>query len=179
MSERDIEVPTPQGNEFVISHTFDAPRALVFKVWTERAHLMQWFGPAGVTIPKAELDLRVGGGFHYCMRMPGGAEMWGKWVFREIAAPERLVLVSAFSDADGGLTRHPMSATWPMQTLSVTTFAELGARTEMTVRWSALDATAEERYTFDTSHAGMRQGWAGTLAQLTAYLATLTASTPT
>ena len=173
MSDRDTKVPTPQGEEFVISRSFDAPRALVFKVWTERAHLMQWFGPAGVVITKADLDLRVGGGFHYGMRMPNGAELWGKWVFREIAAPDRLVLVSAFSDADGVLTRHPMSATWPMQTLSITSFVDLGARTEMTVRWSALDATDEERHTFDTSHAGMQQGWAGTLSQLTAYLATL------
>lgn len=172
MCDRDNRVPTPQGEGFVISRTLAAPRALVFKVWTERAHLMQWFGPAGVTIPTANLDLRVGGGFHYCMRMPNGAEMWGKRVFREIAAPERLVLVRAFSDADGGLTRHPMSTTWPMQTLSIATFADLGAHTDMTVRWSALDATFEERNTFDTSHAGMQHGWAGTLAQLTAYLAT-------
>ena len=110
--------------------------------------------------------------------MLNGTEMWGQWVFREIAAPERLVLVSAFSDAEGGLTRHPMSATWPMQTLSLTTFADLGSRTDMTVRWSALDATDEARNTFDTSHAGMQQGWAGTMAQLASYLATLNASAP-
>src|SRR5262249_1091602 len=52
---------------FVISRTFDAPREQIWKAWTERARLMEWFGPAGFKMPAAKLDFRPGGTFHYCL----------------------------------------------------------------------------------------------------------------
>ena len=157
--------------DFVLTRTFDAPRALVFAAWTEREHLMKWFGPKGTTIPTAKLDLRPGGSFHYCLRMPDGGEMWGKWVFREIVAPERIVLVSSFSNAAGEIVPAPMIAGWPLQTLSTTTFVERDGRTELTLRWSPLDATDEQRTLFGNMHDSMRGGWGGTFQQLEAYLA--------
>ena len=157
--------------EFVISRTFDAPRDLVWKAWTERERLMQWFGPKGFTMPIAKLDFRPGGSLHYCLRSPDGKEMWGKFVYREIVPPERIVLVNSFSDKDGNLTRHPLSASWPLEMLTTTTFAEEKGRTTVTIRLVPLNATEEERKTFDTSHDGMRQGWTGTFDQLTEYLA--------
>jgi len=92
-------------------------------------------------------------------------------VYREIAAPERIVLVNSFSDEKGGLTHHPMSPTWPLEMLSTTTFTEQGGKTTITVRWAPLNATEAERKTFDTNHDGMMQGWTGTFDQLAAYLA--------
>lgn len=159
---------------FVITRTFDAPRELVFKAWTDPAHLMKWFGPKGMTMPACTMDLRPGGVFHYCLRAPDGHEMWGKWVFREIVVPERIVLINSFSDAAGNLTRHPMSPTWPMEMLSTTTFVEQDGRTTITLSWAAYGATEVERQTFDSSHAGMQQGWTGTFDQLEAYLASIT-----
>ena len=55
---------------------------------------------------------------------PDGKEMWGKWTYREIAPPERIVLVNSFSDENGGLTRHPFSASWPLQMLTTSTLTE-------------------------------------------------------
>src|SRR4051812_38103836 len=115
----------PPIKPFLVSRIFDAPRERVWKAWTEREELMKWFGPKGVTIQKAVLDLKPGGTFHYCMRTPDGKDMWGKWTFREIVAPEKLVLISTFSDEKGGITRHPMVPDWPQQTLSTTTFRDL------------------------------------------------------
>jgi uncharacterized protein YndB with AHSA1/START domain len=158
-------------HEFVISREFDAPRDLVWKAWTERDRLMQWFGPKGFTMSTAKLDFRPGGIFHYCLRSPNGQDMWGKFVYREIIAPQRIVLVNSFSDEKGNLTRHPMSPTWPLEMLTTTTFAELHGKTTITIRWSALNATEAERKTFDTSHDGMRMGWTGTFDQLAEYLA--------
>ena len=88
--------------EFVISRTFDAPRELVWKAFTEREHLMQWFGPKGFKMLAGTVDLRPGGTFHYGMQAPDGKTMWGKWIFREIVPPERLVTVVSFSDEQGG-----------------------------------------------------------------------------
>ncbi|MDB6108498.1 MAG: hypothetical protein JWR69_248 [Pedosphaera sp.] len=161
----------PAGGLFVISRAFDAPRDLVWRAWTERDRLMQWFGPKGFTMPVARLDFRPGGTFHYCMQSPDGHQMWGKFVYREIVALERIVLVNSFSDEAGGLTRHPMSATWPLEMLSTTTFTEQGGRTTLTLQWAPLNATEAERKTFDGAHEGMKGGWTGTFDQLAAYLA--------
>jgi uncharacterized protein YndB with AHSA1/START domain len=173
LPKRNHEHPTKQSptKPFVITRTFDAPRGKVWKTWTERARLLQWFGPKGFKMTTAKLDLRPAGTFHYCLRTPDGKEMWGKFVYREISAPERIVLVNSFSDEEGGLTRHPLSATWPLEMLSTTTLAEEGGKTKLTVEWSPLNPTDEERKTFDSSRDGMKQGWTGTFDQLAEYLA--------
>ena len=108
---------------FVITRIFDAPRELVFRVWTEAEHLKQWFGPKGFTMLVAKMDFRPGGMFHYCMHSPNGKEMWGKFVYREIVPPVKIIWVNSFSDKDGGLTRHPFSsAMWPLQMLTEVMF---------------------------------------------------------
>jgi uncharacterized protein YndB with AHSA1/START domain len=156
---------------FSISRTFDVPRELMWKAWSERWRLMEWFGPKGFKMPAAKLDFRPGGSFHYCLAAPNGHEMWGKFVYREIIAPEKIVLVSSFSDESGGIMRHPMSATWPLEMLSTFTLTEENGRTTATVQWTPLNATEEELNTFNAAHDGMKQGWAGTFDQLAAYLA--------
>lgn len=155
----------------MLTRVFAAPRALVWSAFTEREHLQRWFTPKGFTMSKCAVDLRRGGVFHYGLKAPNGGEMWGKWVFREIVAPEKLVVVVSFSDANGGVTRHPLSATWPLETLSSTTFTESGGKTTLRLEWSAFNATPIEQKTFDDAHSSMEQGWAGTMEQLTAYLA--------
>ena len=105
------------------------------------------------------------------MRSTDGTEMWGKWTFREIVAPQKLVLVSSFSDAKGGLTPAPMIDNWPLETLSTTTFEEHDGKTKITLRWAPLNATESQRQTFAKMHDSMQQGWGGTFEQLSVYLA--------
>lgn len=156
---------------FIITRWFDTSRDRVWQAWTERRRLMQWFGPKGFTMPAAKMDFRPGGMFHYCLCAPNGGEMWGRFVYREIVAPERIVLVNAFADEDGGLARHPFAPSWPMEMLSETTLADAGGKTRITLKWSPLNPTEEERKTFAAAHAGMKQGWNGTFEQLDRYLA--------
>jgi len=118
----------------------------------------------------AKNDFRPGGTFHYGLRMPDGKEMWGKWVYREIVPPERLTMVSSFSDPEGNITRHPMAATWPAEMLTHTTFTENGGRTTVTIEWRPLGANAEERATFSDRKPSMTHGWSGTFEQLANYL---------
>src|SRR5262245_1054188 len=99
--------PSTSSDEFAYSRVFNAPRALVWWAWTEKEGLAQWWGPKGCTIRVARHDLRPGGMFHYEMQMPSGDSMWGRFTFREIAAPERLVFVNSFSDENAGITRAP------------------------------------------------------------------------
>ena len=162
---------TKSGKEFVITREFDAPRELVWKAWTERDRLMQWFGPKGFAMVVATLDFRPGGVFHYCLRSESGQEMWGKFVYREIVPPERIVWVHSFADENGNVTTHPMSPTWPREMLSTATLTERDGRTTVTIRWSPINPTEAERQTFDTNLDGMRMGWTGTFEQLDEYLA--------
>lgn len=161
-----------QTRPFVITREFAAPRELVWQAWTEREQLMRWFGPKDFTMQVSTLDLRPGGTFHYRMRTPQGADMWGKFVYREIVPPAKLVWVNSFSDPAGGVTRHPFSSDrWPLLMLVHVTFAEQAGRTTVTVTSIPLDADAEELRVFDTHHPSLNQGWSGTLEQLGAALA--------
>ena len=98
----------------VIERLFDAPRSLVFKVWTHPEHLMRWWGPHGFTLPSCRIDLRPGGVWRFCMRSPEGNNYWQQGVYREIMEPERLVftclLYTSPSPRDGLLSRMPSSA---------------------------------------------------------------------
>lgn len=166
-------VNEPAERPFVIPHSFAAPRELVWQAWTEPERLRQWFGPKGCTMSVANMDFRPGGTCHSCLRTPDGREMWGKFIYREMAAPEQLVYVQHFSDAAGGITRHPLSPTWPLRVLTTLTFAEQNGETLLTVRWVPLEPTDKERQTFDGAHEGMKQGWTGTFEQLASYLASI------
>ena len=156
--------------EFVITRVLAAPRDLVWQMWTQAEHLQQWFGPKGCTTSVAKLDFRVGGIFHYGIAMPDGTKLWGRFAYREITAPERLVWVNSFSDENRGLGRHPLNAAWPQELLTVVTFSEFEGRTTVTIHWTPLSANPTEQQTFDSSHDSMNQGWGGTLEQLAAHL---------
>ncbi len=157
-------------HELVIERIFDAPRELVWKAWTEPERLMHWWGPKGFTMSVAKMDFRPGGVFHYGMRSPNGHDMWGKFVYREIAAPERIVFINSFSDEKGNLTRNPMSPTWPLEVLNTLTLSEYEGKTRLTIRGSPYSATDIERKTFNEAQASMQQGSSGTFDQLADYL---------
>ena len=162
---------TQTTRPFIISRTFDAPRDLMWKAWTDADRLARWFGPKGASIVHSKNDLRPDGTYHYGMKMPDGSMIWGKWVYREVVKPERLVFVNSFSDENGGTTRHPMAEDWPLEWLSTITFTEEDGKTTVNVHWVPLNATDVERATFDAGHASMTGGWTGTLDKLDAYLA--------
>ena len=164
------EADSKTKQEFVISRTFDAPRELVWKAFTEPERMKQWWGPKGFTVKVSRMDLRPGGTYHYCLIAPDGKEMWGRMVYREIVPPERLVFINSFSDEKGGITRHPMSPTWPLELLSTLTFDEQKGKTTLTVRWIPINETDEEWKTFDAGRGSMTQGWTGTMEQLGGYL---------
>ena len=164
---------TPAARPFILTRTFNAPRDLVFRAWTDPEYLKHWWGPKGVTVTLCNMDLRPGGRFHYCMHTQDGVEIWGRWIFREITPPERLVFVSSFSNLEGGISRHPMSPTWPAELLSTITFATDGAQTTVTIHWIPLNPSEVERQTFDAAHDSMRMGWGGSFDGLEAYLAKL------
>jgi uncharacterized protein YndB with AHSA1/START domain len=162
---------TATQKPFVISRTFNAPRETVFDCFTKPEEMKKWWGPKGFTVTASKMDLRLGGTYHYSMRAPDGASIWGKMVYREIVRPERVVWVNSFSDENGGVTRHPMAPDWPLEMLSTLTLEDLGGKTRFTITWVPLNPTDTEQAVFDAGHDSMTQGWTGTLDQLEAHLA--------
>jgi len=101
-----------EGRTLVLERTFNAPRELVFKAFSEAEHLKNWWGPKGWTLPVCNIDFRPGGTWHYCMKCADesveyyGQESWGIGVYHEIVAPERIVYVDSFSDAEGNISKE-------------------------------------------------------------------------
>ena len=171
MSTSNKSTPLPRERELVITRVFEAPRELVWKAFTESDRLAHWWGPAGFTMLVRTLDFRPDGVFHYSMRSPDGQVMWGKFVYRDIQAPERMIFVSFFSDEDGNITRAPFNPTWPLEIVNTVTLTESDGKTTVTLRGGPINATEEERETFWNAQESVRQGFAGTFDQLAAYLA--------
>ncbi|SDX56693.1 SRPBCC domain-containing protein [Paenibacillus sp. CF384] len=166
------EVSTKDG-KLVISRTFNAPRELVFKVFTEAEHLKHWWGPKGLDLEVVQLDLRPGGIFLYTMSTPDGQSMWGKFVYQEIAAPEKLSFFSSFSNPEGGTERPPFAPQFPLQVLNMVTFTENEGQTTIKLEGGPHEATAEENAFYKGMFESMQQGFGGTFDKLDDYLASL------
>lgn len=160
----DRPTNTLAQRELVITRVLDAPRALVWKAWTDPKHLAQWWGPKGFTNPVCEVDVRPGGTIRIEMTGPDGVVYPMSGVFREIIAPERLVFISIAEDKEGG----PL-----LEALTTVTFAEHGGKTKLTVdaRAVALVATAVQYL------EGMEAGWSQSLDRLATYVARLEGET--
>jgi uncharacterized protein YndB with AHSA1/START domain len=145
----------PAERELVITRVLDAPRSLVFKVWTQPEHLVRWWGPKGFTAPSWEMDVRPGGAWRACIRSPEGTDLWMRGVYREVVAPERLVFTFAWETQ--GEPGH--------ETLVTVTFAEQDGRTRLTFHQAVFESV-ESR----DSHHG---GWSECFDRLEDYLARL------
>ncbi|UOD28652.1 SRPBCC domain-containing protein [Massilia violaceinigra] len=162
--------------DFHLTRVFDAPRDLVFKTMTETGHLQKWWGPQGCTIKVIRHEARAGGVFHYCMSFGPGVEMYGRFDYREISAPERLVFVNGFADAEGKRISYAMSPTWPLEVLNTVTLTEDAGQTTLTLVSTPINAGEIGIETFKSGHASMQQGFGGMYDVYAQYLATVRAA---
>ncbi|HEY8506779.1 MAG TPA: SRPBCC domain-containing protein [Steroidobacteraceae bacterium] len=102
-----------------IEQVFDAPREQVFDAWVRKELLEEWYAPEGCALHIVRLDVREGGGYHWCIHDPSFGECWTIGTYLEVRRPERLVFTSIIADADG-VPRTPESQghdpEWPPQT---------------------------------------------------------------
>lgn len=88
---RTSDTPWALDREIVLSRVFNAPRDLVFRAWTTRESLCQWFGPAGFRCKVEEFEAKVGGRWRFALIAPNGHVYDNRIEFLEIRAPELLV----------------------------------------------------------------------------------------
>jgi uncharacterized protein YndB with AHSA1/START domain len=143
-----------QDRELVMERVFAAPRALVFKLWTDPAHAVRWWGPVDYPATHLVMDVRPGGAWRCCLTSTAdGRELWQHGVFHEVAAPERLVFSFVWEEeGDRGL-----------ETQVTVTFTDRDGKTHMHFRQVPFQSIGER-----DGHQG---GWNSTFDRLDAYLA--------
>ncbi len=144
--------------ELTLTRTFDAPREIVFRTWTEAELMSKWWGPKIFTTPVCELDARPGGRLYIVMRGPANSPFDGDYpttgTFTEVEAPRRLVFTAkAFEDEKGNSM---------LETLNTVTFTEVEGKTEVRLHIVVVKSSPEVA----TALAGMEQGWSESLDKL-------------
>jgi uncharacterized protein YndB with AHSA1/START domain len=148
----------PMERELTIVRTFDAPRALVFRAWTDPKMMVQWWAPRHFTNPVCELDVRIGGALRIVMRGPDGSEHPMKGVFTEVVTNERIVFTNIAVDAAGN---HLLEGK------TVVTLEDVGGKTKMTLVTRAVGKVPQAAFML----GGMEQGWTESIDKLEALLA--------
>jgi uncharacterized protein YndB with AHSA1/START domain len=140
--------------ELLIERIFDVPRERLWQAWTNPQQVKRWWGPKEFTAPYAEIDLRVGGKYLYCMRSPEGKEFWSGGVYRAIVPLEKIVVTDSFTDEKGNVVpaaQYGMSGDWPLELMVTITFEEQNGKTKMTLRHVGIPA--------GENLEACRQGW--------------------
>ncbi|NKB58315.1 MAG: SRPBCC domain-containing protein [Alphaproteobacteria bacterium] len=149
-----VEDTAAASHELTITRIFDAPRDLVFEMWSDSAHMKNWFGPTGMTILDAGTDFRVGGKWFSHLRTESGGEHKMGGVYREIVVLERIVFTHIWegTDAHSGF-----------ETIVTVTLKDLGGKTELVFHQAAFETASAS-----DSH---EDGWNKCLDRLAAALA--------
>ena len=152
-----FDTRSAKEREIVITRRFDAPAALLFKMWTEAEHVTRWWAPAGYTTTVREMDARPGGTFRLVMHGPDGTDYPVKGVYKEVSPPRRLVYSDDWDD----------DSKPSMEALVTVTFDEKDGKTTLTLH--ILCATPEDRTAM--IDMGVVTGWTSCFDKLAEELA--------
>lgn len=141
----------PDDRDLIATRAYDAPRDLVFQMWTDPQHVAQWWGPKGFTTTIHEMDVRPGGVWRFTMHGPDGVDYENHIIYDEIRKPERLV----YTHLAGPRFQHTVA------------FDEQGGKTEVTVRMR-FQSAAERDHAIQEYHAA--EGLQQTLGRLAQHL---------
>ena len=142
---------------YSITREFDAPRDMVWRVWTTPELLARWYGPGVETIIH-EFDLRAGGVWRNEMKMRG-MSMCSKMSFTEVIPVEKMVWEHASTDANWNIAPSPMMPDWPQVMLTEVIFAEANGKTTVTLTQTPMNASEAELACFAKMMSGMDNGW--------------------
>jgi uncharacterized protein YndB with AHSA1/START domain len=92
-TRHEAQVTLPSDHEIVITRAFDAPRALVYEMWTTPEHVAHWWDPSGAPLAECAIDLRPGGAFRFVNAGHGGMHAFAG-TYRTIEPPARLVFTA-------------------------------------------------------------------------------------
>lgn len=154
-------------NDLLITRVINAPRELVFNLWTDPAHLEKWNAPSGCTLHYKKIDVMPGGEFHSVVHNPEHPDCWVKGVYLEIVKPEKIVYVVEMTDEEGrsNLPQY-QNSDWPASMIVSVSFEEApDNKTRLVLRQSVSEAAARNK--------GAYQGWLSSFDILENYLRSL------
>lgn len=140
--------------ELTITRLIAAPRAAVWRCWTEPDLIKQWFTPRPWTTPVVEIDLRPGGASYMLFRGPDGEEFPNRGVYLEVVPEERLVFTDAYVEAWVPSAEPFMTA--------IASFADEAGGTRYTARVQHWSEEARSRH----EQMGFHEGWGKAADQL-------------
>ncbi len=140
----------------VIKKTFNAPIKLVWEVWTQPEHIVQWWAPKGMTIKVIEHDFKIGGKWKYVMPMPDGNEFISDGEYLEIVEFQKIFTTANFKPMTEGVEIHIL-------------FEENGDKTIFT--FSVIHPT--EEYCKEQEKMGFYNGWGSAFDRLEILVTTL------
>ena len=144
----------------VLTRTFDAPVARVWKAWSASEDVKQWWGPQGFTCPLAEMDFRDGGTSLVCMRAPaeyGGMELYNTWTYTRIVPMQEIEFIQNFADQDGNPIAPAAAGlpeSIPYAVRHVLTFKAAG---ENATEFTVTEYGYSDEQTVEMSRSGMEQ----------------------
>jgi uncharacterized protein YndB with AHSA1/START domain len=142
----------------VITRMFDAPRELVFRLWSDPEHLVHWMGPREYPAMKVDNDFCVGGKWRIGLQaVDGDEDLWQSGVYREIDPPRKLAFTFAWEGNKGG--------TPPNETFVTIELEDMGGKTRMTFKQFLFDTTSNRN--------GHNYGWNSSFDRFDLYLAEL------
>ena len=152
---------TTEIHELRLSRLIDAPRATLYRCWTEPELIKQWFTPRPWTTPVVETDVRAGGSSRMIFRGPEGQEFPNNGVYLEVIPNAKLVFTDAYSEAW-------IPSAKPFMTATITFTDEGGKKRYDAVarHWTAEDKASHEKM-------GFHEGWGKATDQLEALAKTL------
>jgi len=145
----------PAARELTVTRVLNAPRDLVFKMWLDPKHVMQWWGPKHHPATRITWDARPGGQWRNCLRsVETGKELWHHGVFHEVVPPERLVFSFVWEEeGERGV-----------ENIVTITLADQGPRTLLTLHQAPFQSAGE--------CDGHGEGWGSSFDRLSLFLET-------
>jgi uncharacterized protein YndB with AHSA1/START domain len=143
--------------EIVATRIFNAPRELVWKMWTDPQHVAKWWGQNGFTNTIHEMNVKPGGVWRFVMRGPDGREYSNRIVYLEVVEPERLVYAHG-GDEFGNNAHFQVTVS----------FVEQGSKTKLTTLMAFPSTAAREH---GIRKYGALEGQTQNLDRLQNYLA--------
>lgn len=141
-------VPPSQAkkeNALQLERTFEAPRSLVWKAWTDPKLIKQWWGPEHFTGSFAKNDLKVGGKFLYAMRAPDKKDYWSTGSYLEIQPERKIVVTDSFSNRKGEIVdpkTYGMPPDMPREMLVTVIFEEIAPnQTKVSIKQAGMPAS--------------------------------------
>lgn len=148
--------------DLTLERTIDAPRALIWRVWTDPEHLKQWFVPRPWTTVECELDLRPGGIFRTVMRSPEGQDFPHVGCFLEIIENAKIVWTSALEPGYRPAAFTGAEGCADISFTAILTLTEQAGKTHYAVRVLHKDEAGRKAH----EDMGFHQGWNQCLDQL-------------